>query len=534
MTPNPAFILPMVAPKAPAPEPPAPTISPLPPEVERVLESGGAAVVLIRGPSGSGKSAIAARIAERWPSAVVWASTRGMPREARHASREPVSETLVDLSLAGSIRDGTLEQFFVARDALLHWFEAGVPAVVRDSLPKTLAEALPPGEHTKGALLVLDTWDGFVDRYLDLGDGSGSLALRPGRLERQLFGLLRSLDLSLVLVSERGASDAADQFADLVFVTDVAEFEERLVRIVSLPKVRGQPVAEAVYPYTLADGRFSYVPRLTSGEDPLAVGAEPDPNAGDHRAVWPGSAAFHEAFGPLLAGQISIFESDPSVPSWALRLLTGGAALPTLLNGGNILLVVPPDVDLDRVLVGFQLGMGPEEKLASRVRILSATNPGTVDPAFRSVFVSSAGPSGTDLGFIAVRDERSPSMLPLFPETTQFLRSPSRSGAANLGIVTLDGLAAAALSFGRSYSAEMLPGLLKQDVNGAPAHLMVSARSDDPLLAPLRAIGSPYLRILERQGRVFVLGVRPWTPAYVLLPASRPEDGRPYDLIRMS
>lgn len=522
-----------VPPMGSPPVPPADGLA-LPPEVTQQLGSGRAVVVLVRGPSGSGKSAIAARVAEGWPSAVVWASTRGSSLHLQMRAESASSETYIDLSLAASIRDGTTESFVEARDALMHWFDGPPGGDARRSLPKELAQALPAPGNPGNTLLVMDTWDGFLDRYLDLGDPSGGPGLRPGRLERQMYGLLRSLGLSLVLVSDKGDSATSDVLADVVFVTAMAEFEERLVRILSLPKVRGSPLGETVYPYTLAEGKFRYIPRLSSGEDVFAVGAEPDPRPSDHSEVWVGSSDCRRAFGPLLTGQVSLFESDPGVPPEALRLLTGGAALSTLMNGGNLLLVIPPDTHVDRVLDGIEMGLRPGEKLQDRLRILTANVPEGLEPGRKGVFVTVGSTSGPDVGFLAVREDRVAPTQALFPETTRFLRTPSRSGTPNLAIVSLDALEAAAASFGRSYPPGILSGLLKQDVNGVAAHTIVTGRSDDPLILGLRGICVPHVRLLERQGRVFVLGVRPWTPAHVLLPSTRPQEGRPYELILMS
>lgn len=519
---------------APARDDPPSAAAAMPPEVERVLARPEPVVVLVRGPSGTGKSAIASRIAERWPGPTVWASTRIAPGAFLREHPPKADTRVLDLSLTGAVREGAREQYFVARDALLHWFESGAPAEVHESLPKALADALPHEPDGSGRLLVVDSWDGLVDRYLDLSDSAGSPALRPGRVERLLYALLRGLDLSLVLVSEAGDSEGSDNLADVVFVTGVAEFEERLVRILSLPKVRGQPVGEAVYPYTLAGGRFSYIPRLEPGTDLLDSIAEPDPAPTTKGRLWSGSSGFDQAFGRLVAGEVSVYESDPNVPQDALRLITSSAALSTMVAGGNLLLVIPPDVDLSRMLSGFDAIVRPGEAIESRLRVLTAGAVGGLPSEFKRIFVTPQEVGSADFGFIAVREDRALRTQPMFPETTRFLRTAGPEGAPNLAIVSLDGLAAAAASFGREYQPEVLPALFKQDVMGASAHMMVLARSNDPLLPPLRAIGNPYVRVLERQGRVFLFGVRPWTPAHVLLPPTSSKDPWPYELIRMS
>ena len=504
----------------------------IPPELEALLAKGEGLVTLLRGPSGSGKTAIAAELAARWPGPVIWATTRTalsdkpVPEEAARFVR-------VDLSLTSSIRDGSTEDLFAARDALLHWFEPGTSGDPRDSFPRGLAEVLPDHPTKPSTLLAIDSWDGLLDRYLDLTDPSGGNALRPGRLERTLLSLLHAMGVSLLMVSERGGSDLSDPLADVVLVTAVAEFEERLVRIFALPKVRGRPVTEPVYPYTLSEGRFTFVPRLSAESQSLAIGAEPDPDPTDHSSVWPGSRAFVDAFGRLPVGELSLLELDPTVPPEASRLLTAGAALPTLLGGGNLLLVVPPDVDLERMVEGFR-ALAPDAELARRVRILSAREPPLVEAPLRPIFIAARDPGQRTTGFIAIRDEASLLMQPVFPETSRLLRASSSNGAANLAVVMLEGLESAGVAYGRPYAPETVAGLLRQDVIGAPAHIVVISRSDDPLIPGLRGVANPYLRILERQGRVFIVGVRPWTPAFVLIPRADALEGPLYELLRMS
>jgi hypothetical protein len=61
-------------------------------------------------------------------------------------------------------------------------------------------------------------------------------------------------------------------------------------------------------------------------------------------------------------------------------------------------------------------------------------------------------------------------------------------------------------------------------------HLIAVGRVESPLLRPIRSLASIHIRLLDRQGRVLIYGMKPWMTGFVL--AESPHAG-PYELLRI-
>ncbi|MCI4328166.1 MAG: hypothetical protein L3J86_01155, partial [Thermoplasmata archaeon] len=448
------------------------------------------------------------------------------------ATESPGGVTHVDLSWQTTLTRNEVPSFVAARDALLDRFEGRGSGEPDAWLPSPLVEALRGIPHPEAPVIALDSWEGFVDRYLDLAGGPAGGLVRPGRIERLLLSLLLGRGARVILVSEREASDALDYIADSVLVTATAEFEDRLVRIFSISKLRGFAIEETVYPYTLADGRFTFVPRLPPNPLFLAVGSDPDPTPKHAEGLWPGSQSFADAFGRLALGGLSVFEIDPTVSMEVPRLITGAAVITNLALGGRVLLALNADIPVEPLYHAMRTNYS-EEQLYRQIRFLSpSANPGMPERIRNLLIPLDVRSEGS--GFVAVTDDRARYVEPLFPESSRFLQEPMANGAPGLAVLPVDALQTAARTIGLQYTPDALAAILHQDVAGFAAHAMIIGRTGDPILDPLRVSGLPYIRVLERQGRVFMFGQRPWTSAFILQPTPNPQLGRPYDLFRMS
>jgi hypothetical protein len=75
-----------------------------------------------------------------------------------------------------------------------------------------------------------------------------------------------------------------------------------------------------------------------------------------------------------------------------------------------------------------------------------------------------------------------------------------------------------------------LPEVFQTAIRGLPLHSIVLARQENELVGALRVIATIRLQGSVRQGQIFLHGVAPWTPTYVL---SEGSESTPYDLRRV-
>jgi hypothetical protein len=118
-------------------------------------------------------------------------------------------------------------------------------------------------------------------------------------------------------------------------------------------------------------------------------------------------------------------------------------------------------------------------------------------------------------------------------EAVRWVWEGATDRAPGLFVISMQGLAAVAASRGISLSGEMisrLPESFAASLRGANAHSMVIARKGSEGLEHLQAIATTRIDVSIQQGRIFVHGLIPWTPNFVLVEGS---ESRPYDLLRI-
>ena len=78
--------------------------------------------------------------------------------------------------------------------------------------------------------------------------------------------------------------------------------------------------------------------------------------------------------------------------------------------------------------------------------------------------------------------------------------------------------------------ASAIPASIQSTLGGGNIHMIAVGRVDATLFRPVRTLASIHLRLSNRQGRVLVYGLKPWTPGFVLADTSATG---PYDLLRI-
>src|SRR5271170_2124503 len=100
-------------------------------------------------------------------------------------------------------------------------------------------------------------------------------------------------------------------------------------------------------------------------------------------------------------------------------------------------------------------------------------------------------------------------------------------------VISLPGLIGVAQAMGLPLAPEALariPDAFQTATKAGPFHMILVGRKGSPLLDPVRAVATTRIVLNIQQGRIFVHGVAPWTPKFVLTEGN---EERPYQLLRV-
>jgi len=103
----------------------------------------------------------------------------------------------------------------------------------------------------RSPLVVLDSWEGIAE-YLPHETRM--------KVEQSLMAIIENTRARMILVSEHPKTDTTlDQVADAIIVLHQKVIEDRRVRELEVRKLRGIPIRQERYPFTLAGGRLRYL-----------------------------------------------------------------------------------------------------------------------------------------------------------------------------------------------------------------------------------------------------------------------------------
>ncbi|MCI4366295.1 MAG: hypothetical protein L3K08_00940 [Thermoplasmata archaeon] len=488
--------------------------------------------VLIRGPAGSGKTMLAARLLSLTQGPKLWVSTRTSGERypvvvPKVPGKDPGNIRRIDLSIGHLAAEAAGAGLAAARRNLM---ELNGPDDDAAWLPPVLREGWQAIEDAPHAGVVFDSWEGLLDLYVDAEPSS---ALRWETLERYLLSRFARPAMRLILLSERPVEGSLDYEVDSVLQTAVGELDERSIRVMTIPKLRGMPLDETIYPYTLDGGEFRYLARVPLDIDTNRWGNEVDP-APEREFVWPGASAFARAFGSLRVGGASLLEREEGEPSEISRMMVAAAGIAHVRRKGRVLVIPQPGVSPETIYAGFRRYL-PVEEILPYLRILTLPVPDRLPEEAREILVPVREPGSEELPMLpygtSVPDS---SIEPVFPEATEFLLKGDRTDIPSLAVVDVMGFVQALKAVGRAATPSFLGAILRQTIEGRPLHVFLAGTVDQPLLDPFRNVVRPLVRLLARRGRVFALGNRPWTPAYVVVPPRSLDADFAYELVRVS
>src|SRR3989442_4616246 len=205
---------------------------PLPPELQKLLDRKSL-LLLVKGETGTGKT------------------TAAMERMARlrtsgdtvHISTRPYPDKLVFQHALFSK---------LAAQKNIHFFST----LEFDPTQFVVAHNVVSGLHRllssmDNPLVVLDSWEGMAD-YVP--------PEARMKVEQSLMAVLEDTGARMVLVSEHPETNSTlDQLAEAILVLHQRVIDDRRVRELEFRKLRGVPIRQERYLFTLAGGRLRYL-----------------------------------------------------------------------------------------------------------------------------------------------------------------------------------------------------------------------------------------------------------------------------------
>ena len=207
-----------------------------PPELETVLDRTGL-VLLVKGQTGTGKTTMSLELMTRLQSKgdIVYISTRTYPDKLiyQHSLTKPLSER-------PNVKFFSTLEFDPTQFVIPHKVVTGLHTLL---------------SKMRNPFVVLDSWEGMAD-YIPQEARM--------KVEQSLMAVVEETGSRLLLVSERPDADTTlDQLADIIIVLDRTLIEDRRERKLEIRKLRGQPIRQESYLFTLFNGRFQYLEPFT-------------------------------------------------------------------------------------------------------------------------------------------------------------------------------------------------------------------------------------------------------------------------------
>ncbi|MCI4363671.1 MAG: hypothetical protein L3K13_05130 [Thermoplasmata archaeon] len=502
----------------------------LPIELRQFLALPGPQSLLIRGPPGSGKTTLSLALLEAAAGERLLITNRVSTKELSRefpwlgdngsSSIQLVDASDTELSVHG-ISHAVSEAAMISdsdsreRQRLSEFL----------TLPPPVQEAWSRLPVDAPSTVVIDSWDALVESYLGRRGSRLDYPLDRAELERILLRWMGRSPSHLILVLETDQQSQLDYLVNGVVVTRRELVNERLERWLLLPKLRGIRVASAAYPYTVEGAKFQCIEPLRPYTQIRRGHVDPEPDIMPG-FLWPGSRSFAEAFGRLPVGRMTLMEVEDEVPDHVVQHLLTPIMAHTIQNGGRTLVIPSPSLSAEEIWAPVE-GLRPTGHLSDVFRVLDVS--GQLERALRG------GKKDLQATLIPIKalPTPSPDRDPDDNEISRWLKGGVVGGPPGLVTMYGSGLEALATAMKIPLTSEIaaaLPASIQTMLGGASLHLVAIGRVDNPLFRPLKSLASIHLRVLNRQGRVLVYGLKPWTTSFVLAESA---NAGPYDLLRI-
>ncbi|HTW77257.1 MAG TPA: gas vesicle protein GvpD P-loop domain-containing protein [Thermoplasmata archaeon] len=505
----------------------------MPPELRHFLSGRTIGTLVVRGAPGVGKTTFALGALAAFEGVRTLLTTR-VPTETLlqqfpwlgDGSSPPVD--LIEfvrfrtISSVGSLSVDHLRQTLQARASDL----VDVSQVL--NLPPIVADHIAR-QASGPRLIAIDSWEAYVENVLGSSTINLDAPTTRWELERGMLDQLLATGSSVLLVVERDERSRFDYIVDGSILLASQDFDGREERWLEISKLRGVRIRSRSYPFTLEGARFrALMGTSTLVGPPGRADPDPDPSSPD---PWPGSAQFAEPFGRLPTGGPMLIETDTETPARATWRLVLPMVEATLVAGGRVVVRPPTTLSPSEVWSSFPQLL-PSTELVRSLRIVAAAGAAPPPPdAPPEIVLGADGPTGAEpTGSDRASDDPAREFSPEAARAIEFLGG-APSGRRNLVVVFPSVRADVDPRRGPDEYLRLL-GQVRRD--GARFAGIVVMSGEDPLIGSLRGRAPVHLNVRTRRGQIFVFGVRPWSPSF-LLDLSSHRGGRtgPYQLRAM-
>jgi len=441
----------------------------LPDEISSFLERGGS-FLLIRGPAGSGKTALLYQMMERHQAQELILWTNHPPPESR-VERNPY---LKDRFIIGK---ETLERSLAIQKIYDHILK------------------LPDDRRV---LILLDDVERLVSRYM-----SSRKELIP--LETEVESLIQNIEsefiskrrANLVVTSERLRGGALEHMANGSISLRRTNILGRMGRVLEVDKLEDSNYEQRTCLFTLANGSFRCIgPQEHKWTiEPPASWEPVKPDAPAEGVYYSsGNRSFDGILGGgYRRGTFTLLEASGEVPEWVnLTIIYSAIYNFTSLNSGVILSIAGSQTPAN-VQKNVSPVIGPE-KFSALVRVLTPFTQAT-----RQQFVLSA------------HSESSRERLNIWKNAISQLRGAT----SNNPVLDITDFTALEHTFEKNALLQMIDEGVKR-VNYEGDFLLGIVRSDSGIAKNVANMSDNHFRIVEVHGAYAIFGVKPRTEMYVL------------------
>jgi len=285
-------------------------MSSIPPEIKEFFMRFPGQSFLIRGRPGTGKTTLALEIVRELCEERngIYISTRMEPQRL-YAISPWIKEFIPERNVINATQSHIMRSLELTK--LLDRSRISDHSTILDFFKTVFEDA----EEMENPMIVFDSWDGILT-HLRLED-------EAPRLTQEIHDFCREMEIHVVFVTEKEEQTALDFIADGVVtlyrpwmgtlklsnIADRKAVERRRVREIEINKLRGLPIKQSRYLFTLHGGRFHFFPPY---KEDLSIRTEPIPDISE-TILSTGIKDLDGIIGGFPAGSFNLWEISYAV-----------------------------------------------------------------------------------------------------------------------------------------------------------------------------------------------------------------------------